>query len=48
MLPRLDGLTELAGTGHMTPGEAPGVVAGLIWKLAMAAGDGGWAGASRA
>jgi pimeloyl-ACP methyl ester carboxylesterase len=33
-LPRCDGLTELPGIGHMTPLEAPGVVAELIRKLA--------------
>ncbi len=46
LLPRLEGVTELAGIGHMTPLEAPDVVAGLIRKLARASGDGGWAGRS--
>ena len=32
--PRLAGLTELSRIGHMTPLEAPRVVAGLIRKLA--------------
>jgi pimeloyl-ACP methyl ester carboxylesterase len=34
LLPRCEGLTELPGVGHMTPLEAPDVVAGLIRKLA--------------
>ena len=46
LLPRLEGVTELAGIGHMTPLEAPDVVAGLIRELALAAGDGGAAGGS--
>ena len=46
LLPRLEGVTELAGIGHMTPLEAPDVVAGLIRKLALAAGAGGGAGES--
>jgi len=36
-LPRLAGLTELPGVGHMTPLEAPEVVAGLIRELAAMA-----------
>ena len=38
LLPQLAGLTELPGIGHMTPLEAPGVVAGLIRQLAASAG----------
>ena len=38
LLPQLAGLTELPGIGHMTPLEAPGVVAGLFRKLAARAG----------
>jgi pimeloyl-ACP methyl ester carboxylesterase len=36
-LPRFAGLTELPGIGHMTPLEAPGVVAALIRELAALA-----------
>lgn len=41
LLPRLSGLTELPGVGHMTPLEAPGVVTELIRKLAAGAGGSG-------
>ncbi len=34
LLPSCEGLTQLPGVGHMTPLEAPGVVAELIRKLA--------------
>lgn len=34
LLPECEGLTELPGIGHMTPLEAPHVVAGLIRELA--------------
>jgi pimeloyl-ACP methyl ester carboxylesterase len=34
LLPRCDGVTQLPGIGHMTPLEAPQVVAELIRKLA--------------
>jgi pimeloyl-ACP methyl ester carboxylesterase len=37
-LPRCEGLTQLPGIGHMTPLEAPEVVAAMIRKLA-ARGD---------
>jgi pimeloyl-ACP methyl ester carboxylesterase len=37
-LPRCEGLTQLPGVGHMTPLEAPDVVAAMIRKLA-AGGD---------
>jgi pimeloyl-ACP methyl ester carboxylesterase len=40
-LPRLAGLTELPGVGHMTPLETPGGVAALIRKLATRAGEPG-------
>ncbi len=40
-LPRLAGLTELPGIGHMTPLEAPGAVTELIRKLAAGAGGSG-------
>lgn len=35
-LPRCEGVTQLPGIGHMTPLEAPDVVAGLIRELAAA------------
>ena len=38
LLPQLAGLTELSRIGHMTPLEAPRVVAGLIRKLAAGTG----------
>ena len=38
LLPQLAGLTELPRIGHMTPLEAPGVVAELIRKLAAETG----------
>jgi pimeloyl-ACP methyl ester carboxylesterase len=40
-LPRVAGLTELPGIGHMTPLEAPGEVAGLIGSLITATGTAG-------
>jgi pimeloyl-ACP methyl ester carboxylesterase len=36
LLPRCEGVTELPGIGHVTPLEAPDVVAELIRKLAAA------------
>jgi pimeloyl-ACP methyl ester carboxylesterase len=36
LLPRCEGVTELPGIGHVTPLEAPNVVAELIRKLAVA------------
>lgn len=41
LLPQPAGLTELPGIGHMTPLEAPAVVAELIRKLAAGAGTPG-------
>jgi pimeloyl-ACP methyl ester carboxylesterase len=41
LLPQVAGLTELPRIGHMTPLEAPGVVAGLIRKLAAESGTPG-------
>ncbi len=38
LLPQVAGLTELPRIGHMTPLEAPGVVAELIRKLAAECG----------
>lgn len=38
-LPDCHGVTELAGLGHMTPVEAPGVVAGVIRELVVAYGQ---------
>lgn len=38
-LPDCHGVTELAGLGHMTPVEAPGVVTGVIRELAAAYGQ---------
>ena len=35
-LPRCEGLTVLPGVGHMTPLEAPGAVAALVRRLAVA------------
>ncbi len=35
-LPRCEGVTELPGIGHMTPLEAPGAVAALVRRLAVA------------
>lgn len=39
LLPMCHGLTELPGVGHMTPLEAPDVVAALIRKLAATPAD---------
>jgi len=39
LLPRCEGLTQLPRIGHMTPLEAPEVVAGLIRKLAAERGQ---------
>jgi hypothetical protein len=39
LLPRCEGLTELPRIGHMTPLEAPEVVAELIRKLAAERGQ---------
>ena len=40
LLPRCEGVTELPGIGHVTPLEAPDVVAELIRKLAAASEPG--------